>query len=244
MHTRIHTIGDPHLGKRFVNGVPLHRRGEREKMVRAQFVDELLVPCDFNVCMGDLFDKMVVDIATVLFAADEYRHAAACRPNTLFVVLRGNHDASRDADKRSSFDLFRELVRGVPNIVVVDDRYQYMAELVFFPWHPFKTAAEIVAELTDVDHLTNGGEIQPICFGHWDIKDFDGQNTNLVPVEQLKKLNPARVITGHYHKAGTYEVDGLQVECTGSMMPYAHGEETNDDLYVTVTLEELEKCLA
>jgi DNA repair exonuclease SbcCD nuclease subunit len=251
MHKRIHTIGDPHLGKRFVNGVPLHRRGEREKMVRERFVDELLVPCDFNVCMGDLLDKMVVDIATVLFAADEYRHAAAVRPNTLFIVLRGNHDASRDADKRSSFDLFRELVRGVPNIVVVDDCASSIGDLLFFPWHPFKTAAEVVEQIPADEYRRFRNGQHPICFGHWDIKDFDGQNTNLVPVEQLKKLQPAQVITGHYHKAGVYDVDGLQVEVTGSLQPYAHGEETDESLYVTRKLEELgddlsiykDKCL-
>jgi DNA repair exonuclease SbcCD nuclease subunit len=245
-HTRIRTIGDPHLGKRFINGVPLHRRGEREALVRAQFQEELCVPCDFNVCVGDLFDRMVVDIATVLFASSEYRLAAEERPNTLFIVLRGNHDASRDADKRSSFDLFRELVRGVPNIVVVDEEAVAIDDLLFFPWHPFKTAAEIVEQLPGRKYVRT-----PICFGHWDIKDFDGQNTNLVPVEQLKKLQPAQVITGHYHKAGVYDVDGLQVEVTGSLQPYAHGEETDESLYVTRKLEELgddlsiykDKCL-
>ena len=33
----IELLGDAHLGKPFIHGVPLHRRGDREKMVWADF---------------------------------------------------------------------------------------------------------------------------------------------------------------------------------------------------------------
>ncbi len=31
-------LGDPHLGRRFLKGVPLDRRGERETAVRSDFI--------------------------------------------------------------------------------------------------------------------------------------------------------------------------------------------------------------
>lgn len=39
---KVKSLGDVHLGRRFTQGVPLHRRGEREALVLAQFAAELL----------------------------------------------------------------------------------------------------------------------------------------------------------------------------------------------------------
>src|SRR3546814_19137811 len=48
------------------------------------------------------------------------------------------------------------------------------------------------------------------------------------------------IYSGHYHLPGEYEVDGHTVVCTGSMEPYSHAEDPSGDLYVTLTLAELE----
>ena len=72
-------LGDPHLGRKFVTGVPLDRRGDREKMQMEQFEDEVIgIPPGrhFHVCMGDLFDKHTVDNKWVDFAYETYRQAA------------------------------------------------------------------------------------------------------------------------------------------------------------------------
>ena len=70
---KVRFIGDPHLGRVFKTGVPLHRRGEREEMVWATFekaLTENTQDIDAIVIMGDLFDKMHVPNAVVLRASD------------------------------------------------------------------------------------------------------------------------------------------------------------------------------
>src|SRR6266404_1049405 len=187
---RIHTIGDPHLGKVFRNGVPLHRRGQREASVWRDFEKALDVDCDISVTMGDLLDKRVVAPEVVLRAATLYRQAALNYPETEFVVLRGNHDASRDADQRSSFDLFSAIVADIKNLTVVaEDVVTMGSDYLFVPWHPFRTAAEMVA--------MPRGDFKAVM-GHWDIRDFGGENTNLIPIELLKEMTDT-VYSGHDH---------------------------------------------
>ena len=101
-------LGDPHLGRTFVHGVPLHRRGEREAMLWRDFAQSLSsVAAPLHICMGDLFDRAVVSYDTIVSAARLYMHAAAKFPQTKFIILRGNHDTSRDADKVSAFEAER-----------------------------------------------------------------------------------------------------------------------------------------
>ena len=51
-------LGDPHLGRTFVHGVPLHRRGEREVMMWRNFAQSLSnVTTPLHICLGDLFDR-------------------------------------------------------------------------------------------------------------------------------------------------------------------------------------------
>jgi len=86
------TLGDPHLGKRFVEGVPLHRRGEREAHQWAEFERSLndVSSAKNHICVGDLFDAFSVDEATVLRAAEHYVSAAARHRGTHYYILRGN----------------------------------------------------------------------------------------------------------------------------------------------------------
>jgi hypothetical protein len=47
-------------------------------------------------------------------------------------------------------------------------------------------------------------------------------------------------VTGHWHLEGDYVVDGIDVSCTGSLEPYTHAEDPNGEIYVSLTLEQLE----
>src|SRR4029078_2818152 len=86
-------LGDPHLGRTFVHGVPLHRRGEREAMLWRDFAQSLSnVTTHLHICLGDLFDRAAVSYHTIVSAARLYMHAAAKFPETKFIILRGNHD--------------------------------------------------------------------------------------------------------------------------------------------------------
>jgi len=218
-------LGDVHLGKRFVNGVPLHRRGDRETMQLEQFRSNLMnTKADLHIQVGDLFDSFQVGNMTVFAAAMIYREASRKNPHTKYIVLRGNHDASRDVDKVSSFQLFKEMVRDA--VIVVDERPYQIGKYILIPWHPFKTAEEMVSDgLWDAE----------IAVGHWDVVMGD---TNRIPAKTMLEMGIQRAVTGHDHTKRDTVVDGLPVHVTGSMQPYSHGEDPDGNIYVTVTLQE------
>ncbi|KQS84331.1 hypothetical protein ASG58_21410 [Rhizobium sp. Leaf383] len=156
----------------------------------------------------------------ILNTADVYRTAALANPHTRFFVLKGNHDWTRDLERRSAFDVFAALVADAPNIVIVT-RPVIENGLVFYPWHPLWDAKETLSKITD-----------KILFGHFDV-EF-GEH-NMVPTE----LGFERIFTGHDHKARRLKRHGTEVIVVGSMQPYAHGEEADDSLYVTLRPEEV-----
>lgn len=224
-------LGDVHLGRRFTTGVPIHRLGEREEAVWNQFtlsVHKCETP--LHVQVGDLFDAFVVDPTTVLRAAEVYLSAPR---NITYVILRGNHDASRDADKRSSFDLFEAIVSGTNNVFVVKDNPQHIGGYGFIPWHPFRSAAD------QAEILCQLGTHFEAVFGHWDTQSFGGSEHNLIPLKQLKPVTP-HIVTGHIHMPQQYEQDGVLITVTGSMQPYSHAEDPTGEWYVTVTREQFE----
>jgi predicted phosphodiesterase len=235
----VEMMGDPHLGRSFIHGVPAHRRGEREISQRRAFVDQLMgTIADVFVIMGDIFDKFVVSPTVVLFASKAMRLAAEQNPNTLYILLRGNHDGSRDSTLKSSFDLLAALLGDIPNIMVVSDEVftldlDEQTSLGFVPWHPFKDATQMADELLAYTPLSDITAV----FGHWDLDDFGGTNTNVVPLEQLAEITNV-LVTGHVHKSERRLTDGTHILATGSMQPYAHGEDLTGTTYRTVGLKE------
>jgi DNA repair exonuclease SbcCD nuclease subunit len=218
-------LGDPHLGRSFVHGVPLHRRGDREATVWADFNRSLMnTSADLHICMGDLFDKAYVSYDIIVSAALAYQAAAAAHPKTTFVILRGNHDIKRDLEAISAFDLFNFLMAHTPNVRVLTEGFTQIGDCGFYPWHPTTPAGEFV-------------QPSKYAFGHWDTQSFGGDDHNLVPLKELMEAGVEHVYTGHVHKkeAGDY------LTVVGSMQPYAHGEESDDKLYVTKSLAEVQK---
>lgn len=224
-------LGDVHLGKKFENNVPLHRRGEREKTQFAQFEACLQTDAEIHVQMGDLFDKMQVPYAVVWSAAQAYWKVAGS--DTKYVVIRGNHDASRDADRVSAFQIFAELVRPY-GILVVDNEPVRIGDEVFIPWHPFINARDMVLQNED---LIRGAHT---VYGHWDV--VMGQD-NQLPAGELRALGVKLAVTGHDHTPRLEKLQGLEVLVTGSMQPYSHGEDPNGNIYVTLSLTDLLKDL-
>lgn len=223
-------LGDPHLGRKFETGVPLHRKGERERMQIEKFLASLMnAKAEVHVTMGDLFDKFIVPPEVVLFAAHAYMRAAEDNPNTFYVILRGNHDVSRNTDKASSWDLFCALVDICPNVWAVDEHPVELGGMLFVPYDPF-----------NYDHLEgylNDG-IDTV-FGHFDVVDFGGHN--VAPTELFARYGVQTLINGHDHLAREFDRHGVRVVVTGSMEPFTHAEDKTGELYVTVTLDELAK---
>jgi DNA repair exonuclease SbcCD nuclease subunit len=215
-------LGDVHLGRRFRVGVPLHRVGERERMVWADFESSIVnVGTPFHVCMGDIFDRFIVPPEVVLRAAEIYRRAPR---TTEFFVLRGNHDVSRDTTRASSFDLFRHLV---PHVHVIDT-LRVRDNLAFVPFCPFTPVEEQIRQLPDGLELV---------FMHHDFVDFGGDQ--VIPTKLLAEKGITRVVNGHDHVARTETRHGVEVIMTGSMQPYSHAEDPDERFYVTTTLDRL-----
>lgn len=231
-------IGDPHLGRRFETGVPSHRRGERERRQLERFKAELNEDCDINVCVGDLFDHPQVGIQTVLDAVDAYEEAAEARPDTFFIAMAGNHDRSRNLAAVGAWELFKRLIGDDwDNIRVVDTPQAFTTadreQLVVVPWQWDRTALEQIEPLPTEEEVT-------LVIGHWDLESYGGSTDHLAPTKAIMERFPnAQITTGHYHLAGDYKVDGIDVVCTGSLEPYTHAEDPEGELYVTLTLEQL-----
>ena len=238
---QIELMGDPHLGRPFVKGVPLHRRGEREAWQRRDFKANLAAAhdADFHVCLGDLFDRVNVNNSVVLEAREDYAELAC--PG---VVIVGNHDISRDITVKSSFQLFAAMA---PDHVVIPTEAPLVrtirdTKLVFIPWSPIMTAAEMIEKHADLIRDADA------VFVHNDVVAIHATE-NLVPAALLKSLGVKRAITGHDHNRREIEIDGLPILVTGSMQPYSHAEDPNELIYVTRTMDQLttedftNKCL-
>lgn len=239
MMNDVQTLGDVHLERHFRTGVPLHRIGDREKMVWEQFENEVMNPTGLlHVQMGDLFNEFSVSEATVLRAAEIYYTAAVENPDVRYVILRGNHDAARDSDKKSSFDVLAALLEPYSNILILTVPYLSIVDgkyYGFLPWHPFKSSTELATEL--INKMRPGEEMAAV-FCHCDIKSFGGTDDNLIPINVLKHRTKL-VYTGHIHYPQEFEQDGVKVVVTGSMQPYAHGEDPSNRWYTTVSYKAL-----
>jgi hypothetical protein len=228
---RVHLIGDPHLGKAFgeEQGVPRHRRGERELSQALQFERELDEDADIVVMVGDLFDTPFVSKGVVVAAARAMLGAAERNPDVLFVAMAGNHDKPRNLTVVGAWHTFREIAQGrLDNLLVLDAPYA-VAGLAFFPWEWDRRAADQVADVAQ----TIGVEA---AIGHWDLSVFDGKDEHLAPAALLREAfgEDVTLWSGHYHVPGRYG----EVNCVGSMQPYTHGEDPEGRLYVTLTLAE------
>lgn len=224
-------LGDPHLGRSFVRGVSLEKRGLREKMVMEDFQQRMKASGDYDVfiCMGDLFDKWAVPYSVVFKASWTFFKAARDNPDTQYVVIAGNHDISRDLEKKGALDLFELVVGHIENVTIVRHHHECAGMGIggkwvgFFPFHPTKPAAELVPEKLD------------IAFGHWDTV-FGADN--MIPTKQLAAAGCKVAYTGHVHLPDQFKRDGVEVIQVGSMQPYAHGEDYGE-MYVTLGLDEI-----
>lgn len=234
-HSLVWLIGDPHLGRRFETGVPLHRRGEREAGQLVRFREELVTSCDINIMVGDLFDHPQVALSIILEAAEAYLAAADAMPDTAFYAMAGNHDRSRQLGSIGAWEVFARLIKGQRKNLFVVDTPGKVETIAFFPWQWGVTAAEQV----EARFPKSDGEID-LAVGHWDLHSFGGNDDHLAPTALLHERFPRvrELVSGHYHLEGNWPVGDHDVRCTGSLEPYSHAEDPDGELYVTLTLAE------
>lgn len=256
----VQTVGDPHIGRKFKTGVPVHRIEEREKLVRENFI-KLLEPTlptvKYIVITGDLFDKFIVSPTDVHFAYSSICKAAASNPKINYVILPGNHDLSKDRTKVSSFELFFEVCSlvvkdkivsdtniWVPlnddinhSIIVVNGAEEFQVSLHFASYSPFDSST------INKHNLKALASFPSIVFGHYDSMTYNG--VGYIPCNEILD-NSDLIISGHEH---SYKLDGygsmgltpVPVLYTGSMQPYSHAEDPDKDFYITIQDSDLVK---
>lgn len=248
---KIQTIGDPHLGKLFRNGVPRNRLGDREKLVFESFNRLLSLDSDYTIILGDLFDKIQINNETLNKTASSIVSAAVKYPSRKFVILSGNHDLSKDTSRISSFKLLESYFSSSPcdNVSFITQHCdpilipEFRTLLYFSHYNPFKSLDEEISTL-NLRNSFNYADLK-IAFGHWDTIDYDSNKyiNRKIPSVILNEFD--LIVTGHEHKPTTKQVEGKLVLISGSMQPYAFSEEIRQDglLYLNMEAEEVLRVL-
>lgn len=179
--------------------------------------------------VGDLFDTFRVSTETVVRVAKIIDKVAYHNPSIMFVFIPGNHDVSRDADRVSSYQLLSMLVNRVNVRILTGHEPVEIFGVLFVPYSAFHTPLQQLEGLT--------GRYDAIV-GHWDVIDFGFENPQLAPFERLFELTDT-VITGHDHLPRLLERGDKRCLVTGSMQPYSHSEDPDEEWYLTRTAAEV-----
>lgn len=219
-------IGDVHLGRVFKNDVPLHRRGQRETMLREAFISELNEgvsnpEAEMVVQVGDLFDKVLVSLDVLIDTMNLIKDKALTNPEKLFVFMAGNHDISRHNEKKSCFEILSILLYNVTNVIFVINEPKELGDLLAIPfkYEPFE---ERISKLS--------GKFECIV-------THEDEDVLIANQSQLKNLltTNGRIYNGHIHLKSEH----VLFENVGSVMPLAHSEDAEGNLFISLTVEEL-----
>lgn len=201
------------------------------------------------VSTGDLFDKATIRNNTLLKTIKIVEQAALANKDIVYVFIAGNHDVFKDSSLVSSFEIFKQYFEKnkQPNLYVLTNEFvlnypKYCVDLYFYPYDPFNKIPSILPDHKSLVKNTY------VAFGHWEVEDFDNitgttkYNSNLIPLSIKESFNT--IITGHIHKPKEYKDTGVSIILTGSMQPYAFGEELlTETLYLTKSLSEVKDLL-
>lgn len=240
-------IGDPHLGRRFVTGVPSHRIGDREAFMYSQFSRLLNTAYDplitKIVITGDLLDKFIVSPTVIL---DTFNILNQVDEDVDVFIIPGNHDLSKDTSKTSSFQLLTHLISSKCSSIKVIQKSEShtihynsckdILNLYFDCYNPFSdcTVEEDLKSMSETSTI--------ISVGHWDsLSILDKGYTPHQDILTYSNL----VISGHEHtyREYTYPFDKSKTKVlfAGSMQPYSHAEDPDQDIYLTVKEKDLIK---
>ena len=220
-------IGDPHLTRKFEFGVPLARRGERERLLFEDFEKRLYEGDERIIIMvGDLLEKPICSLRDAYTIYSMVLDAAKNQPQRLILLLAGNHDISPQKDNPGAFDILKLFDERYPNLRVIM-KPTVIERIALFPWEWDRTALEQLEEV-------QAGTFD-VAVGHWDLVAYDEMHMDhYCPAAELVEMGAESLYSGHWHVAGDYKVDGVTVHCTGSMQPMTHAEDPDGKLYVTM----------
>lgn len=251
---KIGIIGDVHIGKTFRTGVPKDRLGERESMVLNQLTELLDRDVDYNILVGDLFDKVRVSNSDLYNLITIVENAANKKPNVIFAVINGNHDMPKEVGRISSFQLFEKYFErsSLPNLKIISkhDNSNIIVEPKFGVLLYLSHYNAFAALDEEVDSEFINQELidrfpHRVAFGHWETIDFGSDHFIGRDVPKVVLKNFSAVVTGHEHKPKLTIIEEVPVLTSGSMQPYAYGEELSyeKDFYCTLSIEEVNSRL-
>ena len=244
----LQTIGDPHLGRNYRNNLK-HRLGDREESIKKTFIDLLNLESNVTVIMGDLLDKVVISNEWLTFIRDTLAVIALKNPHRVFVILNGNHDEVKDKRRVSSFQLLEKYFeRYKGNNLIFVSHESLNVPLPDFNLNLFFTnydAFDTIDDLLTIEDLNINKDYLNVAFGHFEIEAFDSTKFINREIPNLLLDNFDLIVTGHIHKPSVTNVKGKTVIVTGSMQPYAFGEEIEgeDNFYKTLSFSEFTRIL-
>lgn len=226
-------IGDVHIGKKFKNGVPLNRRGEREILLKEHFrncVQEGIQNVEKGVSrgiiqLGDLFDSFCVNYEDL---RDVF--SILSKVNVPFYILAGNHDISKNQDKTSALRILAWLLAGNPNVKIVID-----SPLVF------RDINGGINAMVPYKHCLEEGESllpDPRAYGVNKFSRIYGHFEEPFPLALTEIAD--KVYTGHIHAPRVEN----NVTVVGSIMPLTFAEDPLSEMMLTMTLSEYEATKA
>ena len=212
-------IGDPHAGRQFSQVSP-----QTQKKLAIKQFEELQrlmqVPATYRCVVGDLFDKPHVPEWVIIQMIE-----LLDKPNTW--ILRGNHDESKSDLDKSSFDLLQHTALA-SRCVREEPQLFYDGQLALCGWSFKKTLLEQLEGINPEVIVT-----------HLDRLDYGSGSKNVLPFSELEARGVKKVINGHEHKPYHGWYGQLEYFGTGSLLPYTHAEDPEEQLFVTLTKEEL-----
>ena len=250
MGNLIKNIGDTHLGRVFKTDVALDRRGQYENFQKQTLIKELFSPIEdenaglslIRVQVGDWFDKAIVPPSDVLGSfklLEQYNITEGIAP---LYILSGNHDDSKNLSEKTSWDLLEQLIKPMVWTEAVKTwkvhTFPNGESIILIGWNVTTNAQEA---LLDAKEAGYSNITTAVC--HLDRVSF-GNDDNVIPYEFFSEQGIKMVISGHDHKPYHFFDYGMEIIGTGSLLPYSHAEDHNDDIYHTFkTVEDLQEYL-
>lgn len=205
-------INDLHIGvKRSAGTTPASASALRKYLLDG--LRTLMDTDDDVVILGDLFDDFTVE-ASDLYATFEI---LASFPNRLFLV-RGNHDWSPRADKKSSFDLLADVLsHGSGNVQVVRDGLTHIGNGIWvIPHMPnqdlFDLELDRALKVDGYYLLTHCNMMAPEAWG----KSDHSLNITKERAEQLAEKFVT--MNAHEHQHVFHNI-GKGIHCLGNQVP-------------------------
>lgn len=228
-------IGDVHIGRKFTTGVPLNRRGDKEKLIKQTFENYVNTGISMVkdgsyravIQLGDLFDTFSVNYNDLMWTYATVMRFEEAGVHAYF--LAGNHDLSKDTDRFSALSVLSYLCRGCQFIhFIINEPYLFQSTRglgLIVPYSHTKTLSEQLEPFKDYP-ITD-------VYGHFD-EPFDPS------LSRFKWVH-----TGHIHCPGITGIDHTLIYKAGSIVPLTFGDALPDSEHMrTVTLAEYEQELA